>query len=211
MRILCHRGHWLHPEEKNTLAAFARALAAGDGIETDVRDRAGALVIAHDPATPESPTLDALLELHSKIRPDAPLALNIKADGLAPLLAHRLRQHPGAAACFFFDMSAPESLRYRIEGLRFFTRQSEIEPQPLLIDSASGVWIDCFERDWVEDTHLATHLAAGRTVVLVSPELHGRDPMQIWDRLHASPWRNDPRLLLCTDRPDTARETIFAS
>lgn len=211
MQLLCHRGFWTRPEEKNTLPAFARALEAGHGIETDVRDRAGELVVSHDPATAEAPRLGELLALHARLNPRAPLALNIKADGLSPLLAAALRAHPGAAACFCFDMSAPETLRYRRDGLRFFTRQSEFEPDPVLLADAAGVWLDCFERDWIEDSHLATHLAAGRTVALVSPELHSRDPMQVWGRLKASPWRDDLRLLLCTDRPDTARETIFAS
>lgn len=209
MHLLCHRGYWTRPEEKNTLPAFIRALEAGHGIETDVRDHTGELVISHDPAAADALRFGELLSVHARINPRAPLALNVKSDGLSPLLVAALHSHAGAAACFCFDMSAPETLRYRRDGLRYFTRQSEFELDPVLLTDAAGVWLDCFERDWIEDTHLAAHLSAGRAAALVSPELHGRDPVTAWARLAASPWRNHERLLLCTDRPDTARSTIF--
>jgi glycerophosphoryl diester phosphodiesterase len=209
MHFLCHRGYWTSPEEKNTLPAFARALEAGHGIETDVRDHAGELVISHDPAKPDAARLAEVLAMHARINPRAPLALNVKADGLSPLLVAALRAHAGAAACFCFDMSVPETLRYRRDGLRYFTRQSEFEPSPVLLTDAAGVWLDCFERDWIEDSHLAAQLSAGRTAALVSPELHGRDPATAWARLAASPWRHHERLLLCTDQPENARSTIF--
>ena len=41
--VRAHRGWWLTPAEKNSKAAFERALAAGYGIETDVRDCDGEL------------------------------------------------------------------------------------------------------------------------------------------------------------------------
>ena len=211
MQLLCHRGYWTRPEERNTLSAFIRALKAGHGIETDIRDRAGELVISHDPARPESLGLVELLALHARINPKAPLALNIKADGLSPLVAAVLRTHPGANACFCFDMSVPETLRYRRDGLRYFTRHSEFEPVPVLLSDAAGVWFDCFERDWIEDSHLAAQLSAGRSAVIVSPELHGRTPATAWARLAASPWRHHELLLLCTDRPANACTTILTS
>jgi hypothetical protein len=36
IKIIAHRGFWYKPEEKNTLAAFERALQNGFGIETDL-------------------------------------------------------------------------------------------------------------------------------------------------------------------------------
>ena len=60
--VLAHRGWWSDPQDKNTRAAFAKAFAAGYGVETDVRDQGGRLVISHDPPTGEDlMTFDALL------------------------------------------------------------------------------------------------------------------------------------------------------
>jgi glycerophosphoryl diester phosphodiesterase len=50
-RILAHRGYWLEPGEKNSLSAFRRAFEGGFGIETDIRDLDGELVVSHDPPT----------------------------------------------------------------------------------------------------------------------------------------------------------------
>ena len=82
MRIIAHRGYWIKPNEKNTAIAFERALRLNFGIETDIRDVQGKLVVSHDmPSGGEmdfSDFLDLCL-LYSKARP---LALNIKSDCL---------------------------------------------------------------------------------------------------------------------------------
>ena len=49
MIILAHRGVWQNPVEKNSAAALRRALENGFGVETDIRDLDGQLVISHDP------------------------------------------------------------------------------------------------------------------------------------------------------------------
>ena len=49
MTSLAHRGLWAEADERNTLAAFRDAFAHGWGVELDVRDLDGALVISHDP------------------------------------------------------------------------------------------------------------------------------------------------------------------
>ena len=47
--ILAHRGLWFCEEEKNSSNALFKALDLGFGIETDVRDLCGELIISHDP------------------------------------------------------------------------------------------------------------------------------------------------------------------
>jgi glycerophosphoryl diester phosphodiesterase len=203
MIFLAHRGHWLHPEDRNSPAALARAVGAGYGLETDIRDHDGALVVAHDPARGEGLlTLDALLDLFVASGAPGALALNIKADGLQAGVTEAVERR-GINNAFVFDMSLPDTLGYLRRGARFFSRQSEYEPAPLLYEEASGVWIDCFERDWITPDVVEGHLAAGKQVALVSPELHGRPHGAAW-----SAWRplaGREGVLLCTDFPDEAR------
>jgi glycerophosphoryl diester phosphodiesterase len=210
MRILSHRGWWLRTAEHNTPAAFTRSFSAGYGTETDLRDRDGSLVISHDPARSGALPLGEFLDQHQAHDPSLPLALNIKADGLAPLLAAQLRTHP-LADYFCFDMSVPETRRYAAAGLRFFTRQSEFEPAPAFLDQAEGVWIDAFEREWIDHALIAAHLAAGRRVCLVSPELHGRDPHAFWRLLRTFPLLSSSSLLICTDLVDQTSTQLKTS
>jgi glycerophosphoryl diester phosphodiesterase len=51
LKIISHRGFWITPSEQNTEVAFIRALECGFGIETDIRDVSGDLVISHDMST----------------------------------------------------------------------------------------------------------------------------------------------------------------
>ena len=91
-------------------------------------------------------------------------------------------------------------------GLTYFTRQSEVEPDPVMYETAAGIWIDGFwENDWIREGLLQGHISKGKSVWLVSSELHGKEPMPFWNRLRAFeiPW---DRVFLCTDIPDAAAE-----
>jgi len=205
MHLLAHRGYWEKPKEKNTPAALRRALTEGFGIETDLRDFGGNLVVAHDPAGPNAQPVEELFADYAHRKCTAPLALNIKADGLRGLLntllpRHRIKNY------FCFDMSAPETLCYAREGLRFFTRESEIETAPVLYAEAAGVWLDMFKGDWVTPKVIEQHLAAGKEVALVSPELHKRPHVPFWNMLRAAGFGKNSSVHLCTDFPQTARK-----
>jgi len=205
MQILAHRGFWEHAEEKNSAAALRRALAEGYGVETDLRDAAQRLVIAHDPAGPGALAAEDFFALYRETQSGAALALNMKADGLRGLLKSLL-QREGIKNYFCFDMSVPEMLGYAREGLRFFTRESEFEPAPTLYAEAAGVWVDMFQGDWVQARDVAKHLDAGKQVALVSPELHRRPHLDFWARLRAAGLGANDNLLLCTDYPRAARD-----
>jgi hypothetical protein len=211
VQILSHRGWWNQPAEKNTPAAFARSFAAGFGTETDLRDLQRRLVISHDPPADGAWTAEEFFALHAQLGPGLPLALNVKADGLQSLFAECFSRY-GLAEAFLFDMSVPDALVYHRRGLPFFTRQSELEPQPALYREAQGVWLDSFfDEAWIIPAVLDAHLAAGKRLCLVSPELHGRDPARFWEQLYLYPARADSRLLLCTDRPDEAQRLGLAA
>lgn len=210
MKFLAHRGQWTKPAEKNSRAVLHAALASGFGVETDFRDSAGQLVISHDPAAPDSySAADFFATAATFDLRHQPLALNIKADGLRALLKPLLQQH-GISNYFCFDMSVPETLAYRREGLRFFTRESEYEPAPALYADAAGVWMDMFHSDWIAPTRIREHLAASKEVALVSPELHGRPHLAFWTRLREAGLHREPGLMLCTDFPVDARDFFHA-
>ncbi|MEW4562469.1 hypothetical protein AB1K70_08080 [Bremerella sp. JC770] len=208
--IIAHRGLWTLPGERNTIAAFKAALSHGHGIETDIRDCGGRLVISHDMTRGEEQTLEAFFALYNEAGSDGTLALNIKSDGLAASLLELIREYQ-IENYFCFDMSVPDSLHYQRLGLRFFARVSEVEPICSLTSSAAGVWIDAFYSEWYTFRDVIRHLESGQDVCIVSPELHGRplealDPVlhETFERLaslNAKSPLNTGRLMICTDVP----------
>jgi hypothetical protein len=200
MELLCHRGVWTHRGEQNTPAACAAAWAGNWGIETDLRDRDGRCVISHDPPTGDGWTLDGLLGAH---RPGTTLALNVKADGLVPLVVPAL-DGVDPSDVFVFDMSVPDQLHWLRAGVATYTRHSDVEPDPVLYADAVGVWLDAFGSDWWGPDVVERHVDAGKRVAIVSPELHGRDHRPVWDRLAAAGVHRLPAVALCTDHPAQA-------
>lgn len=201
MLILSHRGYWKDAAEKNLDVAFRRSIACGFGTETDVRDLAGRLVISHDPPARVEVDLRQVLDLFRGR--GLTLAMNIKADGLA--VALRDAFEAAEVPWFAFDMSGPETLRYLALGLPTFTRHSDIETAPICYDRAQGVWLDAFESDWYGAEDVRAHLARGKTVCLVSPDLHRRPHQDVWRWVRSSGLSGHPDLMLCTDYPEEAR------
>ncbi|MBL6457867.1 hypothetical protein JMJ55_21245 [Belnapia sp. T6] len=201
MIILSHRGYWREAAEKNQPVAFRRSFDLGYGTETDVRDSLGRLVIAHD--MPRGGELDLAGMLGILGGRDLPMAMNIKADGLAAPLAAAMRE-AGLTRWFTFDMSVPEMLVQLRLGLPVFTRASEFERVPACYDRAIGVWVDDFGAGWYGVAEIRGFLADGKQVALVSPELHGRDHRALWSMLRAAGLVGAPGLMLCTDLPEDA-------
>lgn len=203
MNILSHRGYWKTAAEKNQPVAFTRSFELGFGTETDVRDRNGVLVISHDMPSGSEITLDAFLEMFGDSR--IPLAMNIKADGLAAVL-HAAMSAREVKDWFVFDMAVPDMRSYLAAGVPVFTRMSEVEKDPVWLEQSAGIWLDAFHGTWYDRSLIETMLSQGKQVCVVSAELHGRDSQQQWDMLR--PLRGHKNLLLCTDHPEQAR-TFF--
>ncbi len=202
MKILAHRGWWHNADEKNSEVAIRRALENGFGIETDLRDHDGKVVISHDmPVGDRLMSLDEFRAICEEYSHDIVIALNVKADGLQHAVKASVStwQNP----IFFFDMSIPDALGYLKTELPVFTRESEYEPDPAFYPESQGVWIDAFVGDWVKSETVEKHLANGKYVCLVSPELHGRDHSRAWDD-----WReiSGERVMICTDFPHLAAD-----
>ena len=201
MRILAHRGFWEKPEEKNTRKAIQRAIQEGFGIETDLRDCRGELFVSHDPACGEEMSVDELLSICSVS--DAPIALNIKADGIQRMIETALKKQP-IKDYFFFDMSNPEMVLYKKYGMPYFTRQSDIEKECVLYE-ARGVWVDGFTTsEWINETILRRHLDAGKRVSIISEEIHGRNNERLWKLLRDTGLSREADVMLCTDTPAQA-------
>jgi len=215
MERLAHRGWWTKAEGKNSVNALERALAAGYGVETDLRDHLGKIVISHDPPGKDSPELnfEQLLDLYRRVGATGTLALNIKSDGLAEDIL-RLLQAFEMPPYFVFDMSVPDMLTYSRLKMRCFVRQSEFE-NPIVLEKetdyfpAAGIWLDSFTRIWYSTGTIRQHLESGLDVCVVSPELHRRDHRPWWDELRAflettelEPVDTSGKLLLCTDFPN---------
>ena len=197
MQIISHRGYWLDRTERNLAVAFRRSFDLGFGTETDVRDIAGTLVISHDMPTGAEITLDQLLNIMAGR--NLPLAMNIKADGMAEALKAKFHEY-GHTNWFVFDMSVPDMRNYLKLGIPTYTRMSEVEQAPAWLDQAAGVWLDGFDGEWFTNDDIKQLLKSGKQVCVVSPELHGRPPHELWERLKEL--SAEPNLTLCTDLPE---------
>lgn len=207
MNILAHRGVWNTPDEKNTVEALKRAFCNGWGIETDVRDYCGRLVISHDIASDESPLLGEVLSVYREVKGNSFLAINVKADGIQKLLVEELDKYR-ISNYAVFDMSIPEQVVYKKMQIPFFTRQSEIEMYPVMYSDAAGVWMDEWEEGWIEKKIISRHLENGKLVGIISPEIHGRDYWNLWNCLKEM---DSERIFLCTDIPEKAKEVFYGS
>lgn len=206
MKILAHRGYWQEETEKNSLQAVRAALENGYGFESDVRDYKGKLVISHNIANEGALEAEPMFKWLAEFKNKYCFAVNIKADGLKDMLTSLIEKY-GIQNYFLFDMSVPQMVEFAEMGLRFFTRRSEYEIEPVMYGQAAGVWIDGFVRiDWITEELLRNYISDGKDICLVSPELHGRTGYkQFWDKL-AGGNIDFSKVLLCTDHPDEASE-----
>ncbi|TBL69144.1 hypothetical protein [Hafnia alvei] len=207
MQILAHRGVWIEPQERNSKEALHRALQQGWGLETDIRDFDGELVISHDIPLHCGYLLRDFLEDYIQIGSSSMLAFNIKADGLAGPLQALLNEF-SVKRYFCFDMSVPDMLSYLQLGLIVACRISEYEVEGLLTDMADVIWVDGFSSHQVSLARLARWLDAGKAVCIVSPELHQQPFEPVWKILHSLSTRkiHNKSLMLCTDYPKKAQE-----
>jgi hypothetical protein len=206
---MAHRGYWLDPKEKNTAIAFSRALTHGFGIETDFRDLDGQLVVSHDIPLVGAMSADQFIAIFKACPVNAPLALNIKSDGLQHLIG-KFVQEASFPNFFVFDMAVPDMRAYIDIRIPAYTRQSEYENAPALLSSSQGVWLDAFESTWYDLGVINTILAQDKGVAIVSPELHGRPHLELWQWLKMNKLHAQSLVSLCTDFPLQAQEFFNA-
>jgi len=198
-RILAHRGHWSDEYdfgklEKNSIQAISRASDLGFGVETDIRDFCGQAVISHDPALSDAVKFRELISLPFS----GLVALNVKADGLIPLLMSEMEIGVPGFEYFYFDMSFPETMKYRASNLPLADRRSELEQ--LLNYNSGYIWVDSFETDWYLIEDMLPNKPKNVKVIVVSPELHNRPYLNAWKWI-AKQMLLDESLHICTDYP----------
>lgn len=201
MKILSHRGYWKTPDQKNSVAAFRHSFECGFGTETDLRDCRSQIVISHDPPVGREMLFSDFLDLASSINPALPLALNIKSDGIHNEIKKLLLEYPSVTNYFCFDMSIPDTFGYDAQRIPFLVRRSEYEPDTPLRQKSNGVWLDGFHEDWFDEDLVLEILNDEQMVVIVSPELHNRNPHNFWQAAKNWTVRDHANLMFCTDRP----------
>ncbi len=209
MHMIAHRGYWLDAHEKNSSVAFSRALEYGFGIETDLRDLNGRLVVSHDVPVDGALKANEFINLYKQYPVSAPMALNIKSDGLYRLVKDLIIQ-AGVTNYFVFDMPIPDTRGYFFEQIPVFTRLSEYETTPAFLDQSRGVWLDAFESQWYDEKVIHNLLGQKKQVAIVSPELHCRPHLQLWQFLKEHNFHKSDLVSLCTDFPLEAKEYFNA-
>ena len=212
MKIISRRGYWIDSKEKNTEIAFKRSISEGFGIETDVRDYNGELVVSHDvlPANKKPFSFNEFLELFVSCKyPDALLAINIKSDGIQDMLATSLNEY-GLKSYFTFDMSIPSLyFAYQQTGLKIFSSVNEYIKKPIAMERCNGIWLDAYVDTWYKIEDIKSYIIKGKDVCIVSPELHGREHKAFWELIKSSGLVLHNELSLCTDFPSESRGFFF--
>lgn len=206
MKILSHRGCWKTPQEKNTVEAFERSFKLGFGTETDVRDHGGNLLISHDMPNGFEMQLEEFLDIFRDR--DFPLAINIKADGLAEKI-NIIFKNKNIKNWFVFDMSIPDTRSHFAIGNPVFVRMSEFELSPPWIDIADGIWLDSFEAIWYDTDFIKGLLNKNKQVCIVSSELHKINESEQWRII--KPLTHFENLMICTDKPEEAKKYFLES
>lgn len=171
--ILAHRGEWDNKVTPNSPSSIKTALEHGFGVETDVRDLGGELVISHDPCVGSN--FEKFLDY---LTTSSRFAINIKSDGLAAQFLKYL-EVINKSNSFVFDCSFPELLKYKRLGISHAIRISEFERE--LPWTPNYIWLDAFDSDWwLNDLAIMKTIESIPTVV-VSPELHSRNHLAVWD------------------------------
>ena len=201
--IIAHRGFWSTPDEKNSSIAFKRAFSKGYGVETDLRDLKGEIVISHNMPEGQEIKFEDLVKMLNG-RPNT-LALNIKADGIYDSVFKILNKYD-VENYFTFDMSIPDLVcQTQYENVNVFTGMSDILNEPILLDRCTGVWLDSFYTDWYSEIEIESILSKNKKLCVVSPELHGRQHIDVWKLI--KPYIDE--ICVCTDLPEAAEEYFY--
>jgi len=190
------------------MSAFAASQQEGFGLETDLRSFGRKLYLSHDliDNAEQLVSLENLLKLWSST-PELPLFLNVKEDGLLPLLVP-YKSLIDSLSIVFFDMSIPELIQYSkiFSKSQLATRMSDYELTPSAEQLCDWLWVDGFSKDF-EPAEIEELLREKKfKVALVSSELHQRNPREYWTLLKTISKENLFQLTLCTDYPkDAAR------
>lgn len=191
-RIFAHRGLWNSESEQNSIKAISEAIQHGFAVETDLRCYSNEVIVSHD-----SPTEEVVRLFELENWKDGRFALNIKEDGLHEHFVP-WRSVLEDSGSFLFDGSTPDMLKYAQSHIPIANRLSEVEE--LLKIATKYVWLDAFQSEWWDLGTIQKLCDLGYEVIIVSPELHGRNPSEVWD-MFAKLCKSGKNVGICTDFP----------
>lgn len=205
INIIAHRGLWNEDVNfQNTRLAFQDALKHGFGIETDIRDSNGELVISHDVADKNAIRLVDFLDLYNEYLPQQILAINIKSDGLHDILIN-IMKNKNVNNYFVFDMSIPDTMGYIKRKIPTYLRMSEYEDYGEFYKEVDGIWLDSFNSNWFSSNIIDYFISLKKKICIISPEIHNRNHESIWQLLKSHNFHLSENISICTDLPDDAR------
>lgn len=151
----------------------AEVFGAADGIEFDIRDTGGEIVVQHDPFLTGQRFTDFL-----KFCPSNKFYIvNVKAEGIEQRAIADLEAH-GITQFFLLDCSIPMMVRLgKLGERRLAVRFSEYESLATVEAMApfvSWVWVDVFTQLPLTNAIETSILNHGLKLCLVSPELQGQ-------------------------------------
>lgn len=142
----------------------------GYGVELDLRDQAGELILQHDPFKPGE-SFDEYLKSYKH----SLIILNLKSEGLEERVLELVKKYQ-VKDYFMLDLSLPYLVKHSNQGLKDIAiRYSEYEPIELaskFIGKVDWVWLDCFNGYHLPDKDYAI-LRDNFKLCMVSPELQG--------------------------------------
>ncbi len=138
------------------------------GLEIDIRDYGGKLVLSHDIPNDQSEHLESFL---SHIQENNFLAINIKSVEIESELK-KILSKAKISNYFTFDWPIPSLKKAINYDLNCAFRLSEYEKD--IYPNCEWAWIDAFNEIWYDADYLISLKNNGIKLALVSPELHGR-------------------------------------
>ena len=148
------------------------AVSIDQGVEIDLRDSGGRLIIAHDPFSDGEDFETYLRHYRHGI-----LILNIKSERIEYRVIEEIRKVGTVSSYFFLDSSFPMIRALISQGekniaLRFSEFES-LESVLLLSGKVEWIWMDCFTRMPLTPSTYRAIKNAGFKICAVSPELQG--------------------------------------
>ncbi|MDH8678318.1 hypothetical protein QE109_09175 [Fusibacter bizertensis] len=143
------------------------------GVELDLRDQNGEIIISHDPFVIGEKFEDYLKHYHH-----GTMILNIKSERIEHKVLELIKKY-NIEQYFFLDSSFPMIYLLSNEGEQNIAiRFSEFEGLDTIRKMAGKVkwiWVDCFSYLPIDQVIYNEIKALGYKICLVSPELQGRD------------------------------------
>lgn len=151
---------------------YANSLSKEYGIEFDIRDSNGSIIVTHDPFT-QGEEFEFFLSRISKRF----LIVNIKSEGIEIKALELLKKY-GFENFFLLDCSFPAIVKLsKIGEKRIALRFSEYENFTNVVDNKdkiTWVWVDCFTYFPLTKKIEELIHAHGLKICIVSPELQGQ-------------------------------------